>query len=111
MEKFIIRKKTSGYFHFDFMDSNGYTILSSGGYTRRFMCIKGIKSVRLSSQDDSKFKRKTTSNSRTYFNLKAFNGKVIGISNVFNNERSCDKGIKLLKTKAPLACIEDESKK
>ncbi|WP_173968479.1 YegP family protein [Flavobacterium collinsii] len=34
------------------MNSIGQTIFRSGGYTRKFMCVKGIESVRRNSKDD-----------------------------------------------------------
>ena len=110
MEKFIINKKANGEFQFDFIDKRGKLILSSGGYTRKLMCIKGIESVKRNSQDSTKFFRKTSLNNETYFNLKAFNGKIIGVSKMFKDRFSRDKGIESLKKKAPEASIEDRSK-
>ncbi|MFH6998858.1 YegP family protein [Flavobacterium sp. FlaQc-57] len=110
MEKFVINKKTNGEFQFDFIDKKNKIILSSGGYTRKLMCIKGIESVRRNSQDNVKFFRKTTLTNETYFNLKAFNGKIIGVSKIFKDRFSRDKGIECLKDKAPNAIIEDRSK-
>ena len=110
MEKFVINKNTNGEFQFDFIDKKNKVILSSGGYTRKLMCIKGIESVKKNSQDSVKFFRKTTLTSETYFNLKAFNGKIIGVSKMFKDRFSRDKGIEYLKKKAPNAIIEDRSK-
>lgn len=110
MEKFVIKKKTNGEFQFDFIDKKNKVILSSGGYTRKLMCIKGIESVKRNSQDNVKFFRKTTLTNETYFNLKAFNGKIIGVSKMFKDRFSRDKGIDRLKKKAPNAIIEDRSK-
>lgn len=111
MEKFVINKKTSGEFQFDFIDKKGKVILRSGEYTRKFMCLKGIESVRRNSQDIIKFFKKTAANNEAYFNLKAFNGKIIGVSTMFKDRFSRDKGIESLKKKAPIASIEDRSKK
>lgn len=110
MEKFVINKKTNGEFQFDFIDKKGKVILSSGGYTRKLMCIKGIESVKRNSQNNIKFFRKTALNNETYFNLKAFNGKVIGVSKMFKDRFSRDKGIESVKKTAPIALVEDHSK-
>jgi uncharacterized protein YegP (UPF0339 family) len=110
MGKFVINKKANGEFQFDFIDKKNKVILSSGGYTRKLMCIKGIESVRRNSQDNVKFFRKTSLTNETYFNLKAFNGKIIGVSKMFKDRFSRDKGIERLKKKAPNALIEDRSK-
>lgn len=85
-------------------------ILSSGGYNRKLMCIKGIDSVKRNSQDNIKFFRKTSLNDEKYFNLKAFNGKIIGVSKMFKDRFSSDKAIESLKKKAPDASIEDRSR-
>lgn len=110
MEKFVINKKTNGEFQFDFIDKKGKVILSSGGYTRKLMCVKGIESVKRNSQNTINFFRKTSLNNETYFNLKAFNGKVIGVSKMFKDRFSRDKGIESVKRKAPNALVEDRSK-
>ncbi|MCV9928222.1 YegP family protein [Flavobacterium sp. LS1R49] len=110
MEKFVITKNTNDEFQFNFIDKKGNIILTSSGYTRKFMCVKGIESVKSNSQDDTKFFRKTASNNTVYFNLKAFNGKIIGISKMFEDRPSRDIGIQFLKDKAPDAIIEDHSK-
>jgi uncharacterized protein YegP (UPF0339 family) len=110
MEKFVINKKTNGEFQFDFIDKKGKIILSSGGYTRKLMCIKGIESVKRNSQDNRKFFRKTSLNNETYFNLKALNGKIIGVSKMFKDRFSRDKGIESFKKTAAVASVEDRSK-
>lgn len=109
MEKFVINKNTNGEYQFDFINNNGEIILSSGEYTRKFMCIKGIESVKLNSQDNAKFNRKTSRTNKRYFNIKAFNGKIIAISKMFDDKLSCDLQIDAFKAKAPEAFIEDRS--
>ncbi len=110
MEKFIINKNSNCEFQFEFRDKKGHIILSSGGYTRKLMCLKGIESVKRNSQDNLKFFRKTNSNNEVYYKLKAFNGKMIGISKLFKTKESREKSIESLKIKAPLAPIEDHCK-
>lgn len=109
MEKFVINKNADGEYQFDFIDNNEDVILSSGAYTRKFMCINGIESVKLNSQDDTKFNRKSTREFKRYFNLKAFNGKMIASSTIFEDKISCDLAIELFKLKAVNALIEDRS--
>lgn len=110
MEKFIISRKTTGEFKFDFIDKKGIVILSSGSYTRKTMCIKGIESVKWNSQDSSKFNRKRSLNSEPYFNLKSFNGKILVVSQIYEDKVSRDNGIESVINKAPKASIEDQSK-
>lgn len=109
MEKFVVNKKANGEFQFDFLNKRGEVILSSGGYTRKFMCMKGIESVKTNSQDNTKFFRKTNSNDERYFNLKAFNGKIIATSKMFKSRESRDEEILEFRKNAPKAPVEDQS--
>ena len=80
MGKFVISKRTNGEFQFNLKADNGQVILTSEGYSSKAGCENGISSVKTNSQDDSKFDRKTSSNGKPYFNLKASNGQIIGTS-------------------------------
>lgn len=110
MGKFVIAKNANDEFQFYFVDNNGDTILRSSGYTRKFMCEKGVESVKTNSQDSTKFFKKTISDDKVYFNLKAFNGKIIGMSKMYEDRVSRDKGMEFLKEKAPNAAVEDQTK-
>jgi uncharacterized protein YegP (UPF0339 family) len=109
MGKFVITKRTNGEFQFNLKANNGQTILSSEGYTSKPNCENGIESVKRNSQDDSKFDRKTSSNSKPYFNMKATNGQIIGTSEMYETEASRDNGIASVKSNAPEANIEDQT--
>ncbi|MNR02638.1 hypothetical protein D3C85_1184950 [compost metagenome] len=109
MGKFVITKRTNGEFQFNLTANNGQTILSSEGYTTKPNCEKGIESVKRNSQDDSKFDRKISSNSKPYFNLKASNGQIIGTSQMYESEASRDNGIASVKSNAPEATIDDKT--
>ncbi|MCC9070207.1 YegP family protein [Flavobacterium sp. F-65] len=110
MEKFVITKNANDEFQFYFIDKNEDIILRSSGYTRKFMCEKGVESVKTNSQDSNKFFKKTISDDKVYFNLKAFNGKIIGMSKMYEDRISRDKGMEFLREKAPDAPIEDQTK-
>lgn len=43
------------------------------------------------------------------FNLKASNGEVIGVSEVYASEASCQNGIESVKKNAPIAGVEDQT--
>jgi hypothetical protein len=109
MGKFVITKRTNGEFQFNLKAGNGQTILASEGYTTKTNCENGIASVRTNSKDDSKFDRKTSTNGKPYFNLKATNGQIIGKSEMYESEASRDKGIESVKTNAPDATIDDQT--
>ncbi len=107
MGKFIIKTRTNGEFQFNLKANNGQVILTSEGYTTKSSCNNGIESVRKNSQDDSKFDRKTSTNGKAYFNLKATNGQIIGTSEMYESTAGRDNGIESVKTNAPSAVLED----
>lgn len=109
MGKFVISKRKNGEFQFNLNAGNGQTILSSEGYAAKSSCENGIESVRKNSQDDSKFEKKTSTNGKAYFNLKATNGQIIGSSEMYESESSRDNGIASVKTNAPDASIDDQT--
>jgi len=109
MGKFIISKRTNGDYQFNLKAGNGQVILTSQGYSSKSGCENGIESVRINSKDDSKFERKTSSNEKSYFNLKAGNGQIIGTSQMYESENGMENGIESVKNNAPIASVEDET--
>lgn len=109
MAKFVITKRTSGAFHFNLKAGNGQSILSSEGYTTRSSCESGIESVKKNSQLETRFERKTSSNGKPYFNLKASNGQIIGSSEMYESEASRDQGINSVMKNAKDAVIDDQT--
>lgn len=109
MGKFVITKRSNGEYQFNLKAGNGQTILSSEGYAAKSGCENGIDSVRKNSPDDSKYDRKTSSNNKYYFNLKAANGQIIGTSEMYESESSRENGIKSVKENAPDAGADDQA--
>lgn len=109
MGKFEITTRKNGEFQFNLKAGNGQIILASEGYTSKAACQNGIESVKKNAQDDSKFERKTSSDGKPYFNLKATNGQVIGNSELYETESSRENGIESVKKNAPDAEISDQS--
>lgn len=109
MGKFVITKRVNGEFQFNLKAGNGEKILASEGYSTKANCENGIESVRKNSQDDAKFDRKTSTNGKFYFNLKATNGQIIGTSEMYESEASRDNGIDSVKTNAADATVDDQS--
>ena len=109
MGKFVITKRSNGEFQFNLKAVNGQNILSSEGYSSKANCENGIESVKKNSQDDAKFDRKTSSNGKYYFNLKATNGQIIGTSEMYEAEVGRDNGIDSVKTNAADATVDDQT--
>lgn len=109
MGKFIITKRKNGELQFTLKAGNGQTILASEGYTTRPSCLNGISSVKKNAQDDKQFERKTSSNGKFYFNLKATNGQVIGTSEMYESDAAREAGIVSVKANAKGALMDDET--
>ncbi len=110
MGKFVITKRKNGEFQFNLLASNGQVILSSEGYTTKPSCINGIKSVMKNASDPNRFETKDSKDGRSFFNLKASNGQVIGSSQMYKSVASRDNGIASVQNNAPDATIEDQTK-
>lgn len=109
MGKFVISKRKNGEFQFNLKASNGQVILASEGYTTKAACKNGIESVMKNSTDDKRFDRKKSKNGKSYFNLKAGNGQIIGTSEMYETEKAMENGIASVGKNAPDAKVEDET--
>ena len=109
MGTFVITKRANGEFQFNLKAGNGQTILTSEGYSTKAGCSNGIESVRMNSQDDSRFDKKESSSGKPYFNLKASNGQIVGSSEMYESTSARDNGIASVKVNAPDAGIIDHT--
>lgn len=109
MGKFIITKRLNGEFQFNLKANNGLVILTSEAYTTKDNCLNGIESVKIHSQAESNFERRVTKDRKTYFNLKAANGQIIGTSQIYGSDFACDKGIASVRNNAAEARVEDKT--
>ncbi|HBG40527.1 MAG TPA: hypothetical protein DDZ96_02810 [Porphyromonadaceae bacterium] len=109
MGKFVISKRKNGEFQFNLKAGNGQVILSSEGYTTKVNCMKGVESVRKNSHDESLYEKKTSSNGKFFFNLKAKNGQIVGNSEMYESESSRNNGIQSVKSNAPDASLDDQT--
>lgn len=109
MGKFVITKRENGDYQFNLKAGNGQVILSSQGYSSKAGCENGIESVRKNAAEETSFEKKTSSNGKPYFSLKASNGQIIGSSEMYESEAARDNGIASVKSNAPDATVEDQS--
>lgn len=108
MGTFLITKRKNDEFQFVLKAGNGEIILTSEGYSSKANCTNGIESVKRNSQDDSKFDKKDAKDGRTYFNLKATNGQIIGSSQMYASTSGRDNGIESVKKNAPVADVKED---
>ncbi|PWN64301.1 YegP family protein [Chryseobacterium oncorhynchi] len=109
MGKFVITRRVNNEYQFNLKAKNGEIILTSEGYVQKASCHKGIESVRLNSQEDSRYDRRLAVNNKDYFVLKARNGEIIGKSQLYSSTTTMENGISSVKTNAPEAEIIDET--
>lgn len=109
MGKFIITQRTNKEYQFNLKAGNGEIILTSEGYVQKASCQKGIESVKVNSQDDSKYDRRVAVNGKDYFVLKARNGEIIGKSQLYSSKSGMENGIASVKFNASTAAIVDET--
>lgn len=110
MGKFVISKRKNGEFQFNLVAGNGETILTSEGYASKPSCMNGVKSVMKNATEVKRFESKVAKNGKFHFNLKASNGQVIGSSEMYDSQSTCENGIESVKKNVVGARIEDKTK-
>lgn len=103
----IFQSEKNNKFYFNLKAGNGQVILSSQGYESLAGAENGVKSVMTNAADDSKFERKTATNGKFHFNLKAANGQIIGSSQMYASESGMENGIESVKKNAPEASVKE----
>ncbi len=93
MEKIKSFKDISNQWRFRVIARNGQTVLVSESYRTKRNRNAGIDSVRLNAQDRKNFEQRKAKNGQQYFVLKARNGQVIGVSEMYKSQAALDNGI------------------
>ena len=106
--KFVVSRRSNGEFQFVLCASNGQTILTSEGYASREGCLNGIESVRANAADASRFEKRVAKDGRPYFVLKAGNHQVIGQSQMYSGDDTCDNGMASVGNHAADAVLVEE---
>jgi len=106
---FVIEKGSTGKFRFNLRAGNNQVILTSEAYETKASAENGIASVRMNSQDDARFTRKTAKDGSPYFVLTATNGQTIGKSEMYSSTTAMENGIKSVAANAPKAEIVDKT--
>lgn len=106
---FELDKNSKGQFHFSLKAGNGEIILSSEMYEAKSSAENGMASVRTNCKNDDRYDKKTATNGKFYFNLKAGNHQIIGSSQMYATEDSRDKGVASVKTNGDAAKVKDNT--
>jgi uncharacterized protein len=96
-------------YRFNLKSANGEVILVSETYESKDGALNGIESVRKHSVDEKHFERKTSKRAEPYFVLKASNGQIIGMSEMYSSEAACENGIASVKKNGPVAQLRDHT--
>ena len=92
-------------FYFHLRADNGEIVLQSQSYTRRSSAVSGTDSVRSNGIDPTRYEIRDSANGEAYFVLKAGNGQVIGVSEMYvshdNAQRGLDTVVELLSSGEP----------
>ncbi len=107
MATFELTKTSNGEFRFSLKTADGRTLLSSETYAAKESATNGIASVQKNCGDDARYERKTSSNGKPFFNLKAANHQVIGTSPMFGSEADCEAAIATCKAEGASATVHD----
>jgi uncharacterized protein YegP (UPF0339 family) len=105
--RFILRRKSA--YSFVLQAANHQTILTSESYTQKGSALNGIESVKKNAPLDERYERRTAKDGSPYFVLKAANGQIIGMSEMYSSQAACENGIESVKKHAPQAEIVDDT--
>jgi len=106
---FELHRSSDGQFHFVLKAGNAEVILGSERYTTRAAAENGIASVRANCADDARYERRTASDGRYHFNLKAANHQVIGSSQLYASQAAREAGINSVKANGQATTVKDQT--
>ena len=103
----ILQSDKDHNYYFRLRAKNGEPILGSEGYEAKQGCKTGIQSVKTNASQEDRYEDRTSQNDQYYFVLKAANGEIIGISEMYTTPASRDNGKAAVKRDTPGAPSED----
>ena len=106
---FDLNKSDKGLYGFVLKAGNSEVILRSEQYASKASALNGIASVQKNAALDERYERKTATNGKPYFNLKAGNHQIIGTSQMYASEASRDNGIASVKTNGVSTVVKDNT--
>lgn len=102
-----LNKNDKGQFSFVLKAGNSEVILRSETYAAQASAEQGIASVQKNSPNEASYERKTASDGRAYFNLKAANHQVIGTSQMYKAAADRDAGIESVRTNGATTTVKN----
>ena len=80
---FELSRGKSGQVHFNLLASNRRVVLTSEAYKRKQSALVGIASVKKNAKKRDNFEKRTAKNGKHYFVLLAYNGEIVGQSQMY----------------------------
>ena len=102
-----LSKSSDGQFRFVLKARNSEIILTSEAYKSLTSAKNGIASVQKNASDTSRYEKLESKNGKSYFNIKAANHQVIGVSQMYASAASRDAGIKSVQSNGVSDTIKD----
>ena len=106
---FELSRSSDGQFRFVLKAGNAETIFTSELYRSKVSAEAGIASVQANCSTDERYERKTASNGRAFFNLKAANHQVIGTSQLYVSASSREDGIASVRANGASKTVKDNA--
>jgi uncharacterized protein YegP (UPF0339 family) len=94
---------------FNLLAGNSQNILTSELYESKSAAENGIASVKKNAGDGGRYERKESKKGEPYFVLKAGNGQVIGMSEMYSGNSAMENGIESVKKNGPTAQVVDKT--
>lgn len=104
-----LSKSSDGQFRFVLKTDTGEVLLTSELYKAKSSAEQGVASVQTNSLLDERYERKTASNGKAYFTLKAANHQVIGTSQMYATEAARESDIARVKTDGPSKTVKEKT--
>lgn len=104
--RFVVKLSKAGKRYFTLCAKNGKVILTSEEYESKGSVYKGIESVRTNSVKDDMYQKFVGDDGKYYFNLRAGNNKVIGVSEAYNWKMGRWVGIRSVRNNGPDALVD-----
>ena len=107
MGSYELKLAKNDQFYFVLKAGNDQVILSSEMYGSKAAAQNGIASVQTNSPLAERYEKKTASNGKEHFNLKAANHQVIGTSQLYASAASRDAGIESVRKNGATTVVKD----
>jgi uncharacterized protein len=109
MARFVLTKNTNGLYYFVLSANNGQVLLTSEGYVNKAGCLNAVDLVKSNGRDQNRYDKRTASNGKYYFNLKATNGQTIGTSQMYETAAARDNAITAVQSTMTDTLLKDET--